>query len=597
MFRSLTVKLVLIFIVFIIAVMAVVGVFLLDRVSSFYADDFLDQMDNGFTDRLVDSLSECFDSADPAQSQKDIMTAYSGSFSFDSYRNFYILDMNGGILESSADSSGAVVKTENLLAAMNRKNTENRVSGTEYFDYARYINGEDGECIIYIYDDLTRMKSLIWVLFSIILQALLIGLGIALFLCFFMTRAITSPIRKLTAGAKTIASGEYDYRIENRSRDEIGELTENFNQMAQKIEHSMAQVSGEREKLETIFSRLEDGVAAFDENGRMLHINDSACDMLGIPTDKEYDFDDFTKALGMPEITSAILVTETTINIPEYTIKKSAGTELITDVSFNVFNYDIGKTGYLIVIQDITDRALLEKSRREFIANVSHELRTPLTSIKGATELIIEDEQLPEPMRKRFLSIVMNESDRMTRIVKDLLVLSRLENRRMSWKMSRFSIHSALSQVCDALNSEAQDHGHTLTYDSTIPADEIIAADKERIEQVFTNLIGNSIKYTPNGGKIEVKASMAKEEKYSYKITVSDNGIGIPEENLPRIFERFYRVDKARNSDVGGTGLGLSISKEIVDAHHGDISITSHKGEGTTVTVLLPSETAVCEED
>ena len=597
MFRSLTVKLVLIFIVFIIAVMAVVGVFLLDRVSSFYADDFLEQMDEGFTDRLVNSLSECFDMADPAQAQKDVMTAYSGSFSFDSYRSFYILDMSGNILESSADASGSVVKTANLLSAMNRKTEKNSVSGTEYFDYAKYINGRGGGSIIYIYDDLTRMKSLIWVLFSIIFQALLIGLAIALFLCFFMTRAITSPIRKLTAGAKTIASGEYDYRIENRSHDEIGELTENFNQMARKIEHSMAQVSGEREKLETIFSRLEDGVAAFDENGRMLHINDSACDMLGIPTDKEYDFDDFTKALGMPEITSAILVTETTINIPEYTIKKKAGTELITDVSFNVFNYDIGKTGYLIVIQDITDRALLEKSRREFIANVSHELRTPLTSIKGATELIIEDDQLPEPMRKRFLSIVMNESDRMTRIVKDLLVLSRLENRRMSWKMSRFSIHSALSQICDALNSEAQDHGHTLTFDSSIPEGEIIAADKERIEQVFTNLIGNSIKYTPNGGKIKVTASMAQEGKYSYKIAVSDNGIGIPEENLPRIFERFYRVDKARNSDVGGTGLGLSISKEIVDAHHGDISITSRKGEGTTVTVLLPSHTAVCEED
>ena len=597
MFRSLTVKLVLIFIVFIIAVMAVVGVFLLDRVSSFYADDFLEQMDEGFTDRLVNSLSECFDMADPAQAQKDVMTAYSGSFSFDSYRSFYILDMSGNILESSADASGSVVKTANLLSAMNRKTEKNSVSGTEYFDYAKYINGRGGESIIYIYDDLTRMKSLIWVLFSIIFQALLIGLAFALFLCFFMTRAITSPIRKLTAGAKTIASGEYDYRIENRSHDEIGELTENFNQMARKIEHSMAQVSGEREKLETIFSRLEDGVAAFDENGRMLHINDSACDMLGIPTDKEYDFDDFTKALGMPEITSAILVTETTINIPEYTIKKKAGAELITDVSFNVFNYDIGKTGYLIVIQDITDRALLEKSRREFIANVSHELRTPLTSIKGATELIIEDDQLPEPMRKRFLSIVMNESDRMTRIVKDLLVLSRLENRRMSWKMSRFSIHSALSQICDALNSEAQDHGHTLTFDSSIPEGEIIAADKERIEQVFTNLIGNSIKYTPNGGKIKVTASMAQEGKYSYKIAVSDNGIGIPEENLPRIFERFYRVDKARNSDVGGTGLGLSISKEIVDAHHGDISITSRKGEGTTVTVLLPSHTAVCEED
>lgn len=600
MFRSLNVKLVLIFIVFIISVMAVVGVFLLDRVSAFYADDFLQQMKSGFSERLIDALEGCFSQENPSKAQKDVITAYSGGFSFDSYRNFYILDMDGNVLESSASNEKTVSKTANLLAAMNGKNNENHVSGSDFFDYAVHITDGNDECIIYIYDNLTRMKSLIWVLFSIIMQALLIGLAIALFLCFFMTRAITSPIQKLTAGAKTIASGQYEYRIETQSKDEIGELTDNFNKMAQKIENAMAQVSDEREKLKTIFGHLEDGVASFDENGQMLHINQSACNMLGLQHDREYSFDAFTGALGLPEITSSILISETTINIPEYTVKVSGGTELITDVSFTVFNYDISKTGYLIVIQDITDRALLEKSRREFIANVSHELRTPLTSIKGATEIILDDEEMPEPMRKRFLSIVMNETDRMTRIVKDLLVLSRLENRRMSWKLSRFSIHSALSQICDALKTEAAEHSHALTYNSTLDESSIIAADKERIEQVFTNIIGNSIKYTPNGGKIDVFASRSDEsdgERFSYKIIVCDNGIGIPEENIPRLFERFYRVDKARNSDVGGTGLGLSISKEIIDAHHGEIKIESRKGEGTKVTVLLPRETAVCEED
>lgn len=595
MFRSLNVKLVLIFIVFIISVMSVVGVFLLDRVSAFYADDFLNQMDEGFSERLKETLSGCFDSENPAVAQKEIMTAYSAAFSFDNYRNFYILDMEGRVLDGSAEAGQRVTKTSNLLAAMNRKNEHNRVSGSEFFDYACYITNGNDECVIYIYDDLTRMKSLIWVLFSIIMQALFIGLAIALFLCFFMTRAITSPIQKLTAGAKTIASGQYDYRIETQSRDEIGELTENFNQMAQKIESSMAQISDEREKLKTIFGHLEDGVAAFDEKGRVLHINQSACDMLSIPSDREYSFDSFTRMLGMPEITANILRAATTLNISEYTIKKAAG-DIITDVSFNTFQYEEKRLGFIIVIQNITDRALLEKSRREFIANVSHELRTPLTSIKGATEIILADEKMPEPMKKRFLSIVMNESDRMTRIVKDLLVLSRLENRRMSWKLSRFSLHNALSQICTALQTEAAEHGHALTFNSTIPENEIIAADKERIEQVFTNLIGNSIKYTPNGGKIEISAKLCENEDYSYEVNVKDNGIGIPEENIPHLFERFYRVDKARNSDVGGTGLGLSISKEIVDAHHGLISVESKKGEGTCVTVYLPKETAVCEE-
>ncbi len=597
MFRSLSVKLVLIFVVFIISVMTVVGIILIDRVNVFYTEDFEQQMENGFSGRVKEELTQSLSQENFAEVQKELLTAYSGSFSFDSYRNFYILDMNGNVLESSAADDGNVMKTSNLLSAMNRRTDENVVSGTEYFDYAIYLENEGNECIIYIKDNLTRMKSLIWVLFSIIMQALLIGLVIALVLSFFLTSVITAPIQKLTAGAKTISSGQYDYRIENPTKDEIGELTNNFNTMAQAIENTMAQVSGEREKLQTIFGCLEDGVAAFDEKGRMVHINHSAYKMLGVPEKKKLDFNGFTKALGMPEITCGILGSSTEINISEYTLSDKANNELIVDVGFNVFTYEKNKKGYLIVIQDITDRALLEKGRREFIANVSHELRTPLTSIKGATEIILTDKDMPERMRTRFLSIVMNEADRMTRIVKDLLVLSRLENRRMSWKLSRFSLPGAVSQICDALKTEAQEHGHTLTYSSSIDESNMISADKERVEQVLTNIIGNAIKYTPNGGKIDVTLDSGEQESFDYKICVKDTGIGIAEEKIPRLFERFYRVDKARNSDVGGTGLGLSIAKEIVDAHHGRITVESKVGAGTTVTVLLPQETAVCDPD
>ena len=597
MFRSLSVKLVLIFVVFIISVMTVVGIILIDRVNVFYTDDFEQQMQNGFSGRVRQELVDSLKRDDFAKAQKEILVAYSGSFSFDSYRSFYILDMNGAVLESSAADGEDVIKTKNLLSAMNRKTDENVVSGTEYFDYAMYLSNGENECIVYVKDNLTRMKSLIWVLFSIIMQALLIGLVIALALSFFLTSVITSPIQKLTAGAKTISSGEYDYRIDNPTNDEIGELTNNFNTMAQAIENTMAQVSGEREKLQTIFGCLEDGVAAFDENGKMLHINHAAYRMLGVSEKRKLDFNGFTKVLGMPEITCGILGSSTEINISEYTLSDKANNELIVDVSFNVFTYEKNKKGFLIAIQDITDRALLEKGRREFIANVSHELRTPLTSIKGATEIILTDKEMPERMRERFLSIVMNESDRMTRIVKDLLVLSRLENRRMSWKLSRFSLAGAVSQICDALKTEAGEHGHTLTFSSSLDETHTISADKERIEQVLTNIIGNSIKYTPNGGKIDVILSASVEERFDYRISVRDTGMGIEEEKIPRLFERFYRVDKARNSDVGGTGLGLSITKEIVDAHHGSISVESKVGEGTCVTLLLPKETAVCDPD
>lgn len=248
-------------------------------------------------------------------------------------------------------------------------------------------------------------------------------------------------------------------------------------------------------------------------------------------------------------------------------------------MDFSVFSYENGtKTGYIVVIQDITDGAVLENSRKEFIANVSHELRTPLTSIKGATETVLDDDEMPLSFRKKFLGIVINESDRMTRIVKDLLVLSRLDNRRMTWSPGTFDINETLDRMCSALQTEANDRSHTLVYEYTGKDQAPLYGDKERIEQVVANIIGNSLKYTPNGGNIHVK--LEKHGSKAYEITVSDNGIGIPADDIEHLFERFYRVDKSRSAQAGGTGLGLSIAKEIVDAHNGTDYRRKRRGKG-----------------
>ena len=247
-----------------------------------------------------------------------------------------------------------------------------------------------------------------------------------------------------------------------------------------------------------------------------------------------------------------------------------------------------------MVLQDITDGAVLEKSRREFIANVSHELRTPLTSIKGATETVLTDDEMPANFRQKFLGIVINEADRMTRIVKDLLVLSRLDNRRMTWSPATFDINETLDRMCSALQTEAGIHSHKLTYTSSTEEKMPLYGDRERIEQVIANIIGNAIKYTPDGGEISV--NLAKSGKKAYLVSVKDNGVGIPAEDIEHLFERFYRVDKSRSAQAGGTGLGLSIAKEIIDAHNGSISVESTEGEGTKVTIMLPADTRVGEE-
>ncbi|MBQ6845596.1 MAG: HAMP domain-containing protein [Oscillospiraceae bacterium] len=595
MYKSLNSKLVLIFIVFIIAVMATVGIFLMNSVFDFYTDEFSLQMDEGFSDATVERLSEALEYENSTNTQKQILVAYSGTFGFDNNRHFYILDKKGNVLDSSREEITELVKTQNLMSAMNGKSGMRPSYGNDFLDYALYIENGDKNCIIYVVDDMTETKNLSFMLFSIIIRALIIGLIIALIMAFFLAKAITKPIQTITGGTKQISSGDYSHRLKIRTKDEIGTLAKNFNGMAQVIENTLEEVSGEREKLKNVFDRLSAGVAAFEENGELIHINPSALSILSLPESHKPSFDEMTCALGIPEVTMDSLRKFGAVHIDEQPLSDIATRELVVSIDIGVFGYDgAAKSGFIVVFQNITESALLEKNRREFIANVSHELRTPLTSVKGATETIIEDPDMPESIKQRFLGIVINESDRMTRIVQDLLVLSRLDNRRMTWRPSKFDLYAATDGMCSALSSEAKIHGHSLTLEPDESAPMPIFADKERIEQVVTNIIGNAIKYTPDGGRIEVKVFDKGDN--GYEISVKDSGVGIPKEDLEHIFERFYRVDKSRSTDAGGTGLGLSIAKDIIDAHGGEITIDSDYGKGTTVTITLPKDSRLLRD-
>ena len=461
--RSLNSKLVQIFIIFIISVMIVVGVILLNSVFDFYRNDFVEIMDSGFSqENIAKELISNMEGDDHAKKNKELLITYSGVFGFGRDRSFYILDMNGRVLATNSGNSDYVPeKTVNLLSAMNGSTGKKQALGQDIMDYAYYLKGTDAECIIYVTDGLSQMKSLTWMLFSIIIQALFIGLIIAVILSFFLAQAITLPLEKITDGTMKISTGDYSYRLENSSKDEIGVLTKNFNSMAQVIENTLEAVNGEKEKLSKIIGCLSDGVAAFDTNGKLMFTNKSASRMLNIKKDEEIDFDSFTAKLDVP-ITPQFLKMSKNINIKEHKINVFEREETIIDIELATFIYDKSETGFLAVVQDVTEKALLEKSRREFIANVSHELRTPLTSIKGATETVMMDDEMPESMRKRFLGIVMNESDRMTRIVKDLLVLSRFDNRKMTWQCSSFSAGAMINQICTALITSAEQKNHHL---------------------------------------------------------------------------------------------------------------------------------------
>ena len=228
-----------------------------------------------------------------------------------------------------------------------------------------------------------------------------------------------------------------------------------------------------------------------------------------------------------------------------------------------------------------------EKVQTDFISSLSHELRTPLTSIKGACETVMDDPEMPQETRQYFLDMALTESDRMTRIVSDLLVLSRLDNKRTQWKLETFDAAKSVQRLIEVMrvDIDARRHEVTFTAQENIPP---LTVDKERVEQVVINILSNSVKYTPEGGKIDVSVTSAEEK---ITIRIADNGIGIPEEDLAHVFERFYRVEKSRTSETGGTGLGLAIAKELIEAHGGSISMESSLGKGSAVTIVLP---AVC---
>jgi two-component system sensor histidine kinase VicK len=240
--------------------------------------------------------------------------------------------------------------------------------------------------------------------------------------------------------------------------------------------------------------------------------------------------------------------------------------------------------GAMLVLQDVTEQEKLDKMRKEFVANVSHELRTPLTTIKSYTETLLDGAMESKECTVNFLQVINSESDRMTRLVKDLLQLSKLDYDKMEWNMNRLNVLNIIGDCIVKLEISAKQKNQTLSFEAPLELCEI-NGDKDRIEQVILNIIGNAIKYTPENGCVKVTAD--KLEDY-IEIRIADTGMGIPQEDIPRLFERFYRVDKARSRAMGGTGLGLSIAKNIVEAHRGSISVESEYGKGTEVIINFP---------
>lgn len=576
--RSLRTKMVMIMVLLILALMTVVGSFLINGVGNYYIDAFDQQMEQTFSQDFISQLQQL--AAKPggsAQQMKQLLMSQSDLGIDLAGRNVYILDQSGQVLDSS-NQANSVEMTANLLTAMNGEVGLGNSIVSSYMDLAVPIDGGSNHCIVYILDNKLTVDALTSQLLAIILRSLVLGLVVCVILAFLLAQILITPIRALTTGTRQVAAGDFSQKLEVTSRDEIGTLTRNFNHMSQVLQNTISEAENERNKLSTLFLHMTDGVVAFGPTGLMIHCNPAATKMLARNLDPTVTFD---SVFGEDAEFQKLL----TLKRSEYLeCQKRAGDREL-ELFMAPFSSDQSVGGAMVVIHDVTEQRKSEQTRREFVANVSHELRTPLTNVKSYAETILSaGDDLPPELRNNFLGVIVSEADRMTRIVKDLLTLTKFDYGKMEMNISRFSFAEAVQNVHKAVALDAQNHGHTLTLDcpDDLPS---VDGDRERIEQVIMNIVSNAIKYTPDGGKIAITAGTAGKSVF---VRISDNGIGIPEKDLPRLFERFYRVDKARSRESGGTGLGLSIAKEILNQHKGDIRIESVYGEGTDVTITLP---------
>ncbi|MFA5256247.1 MAG: ATP-binding protein, partial [Candidatus Omnitrophota bacterium] len=384
--------------------------------------------------------------------------------------------------------------------------------------------------------------------------------------------------------AKRLADGDFSRKVIVRSNDETGDLAKALNDMADEISAKVKSVSSEKAKLEAVLSSMFEGVMLTNERGEILLLNPSVRKLFFIDSPPEG-----RKPLEMmqnnviQEIVDRVLnknreviTQEVKIAIPEQKTIMINGVPIIKD--------DVVE-GAVFVFHDITELKRLEDIRKDFVANVSHELRTPISSIKGYAETLLDGKADNKDTVKEFLSIIYQDSNRLANLIDDLLDLSRIESGKMNMESEPLEILPIVNRCINVLGKSARDKSLSIKLD--IPADfPKVLGDHKRLLQVLLNLLDNAVKYTPENGSIIVSAASNRE---TAQIDISDTGIGISERDLPRIFERFYRVDKARSRELGGTGLGLSIVKHIVQAHNGQVWVKSTLGRGSTFSFTIPT--------
>jgi len=594
-FRTIQAKLIVMVLLLILIALQLIGVYFISTMKSSLINTFTDNLNRQA--RLLTALAASEitqeDKTGNAEETANVrLSQLVGNLFGSSGTETQVLDSSGRVLATSLEEHQSYVGRKNTSLLVSRALQGISDNSEEIIDSDNVrkkviakpvMSGGKIVGAVYIVASMKDLYMTVERVNRIFVTGMLLALGMTALLGILIAGTITQPIKALTRQVTAVAEGRFEERVPVLGNDEIGQLSTAFNEMTERLSEALSVNEEEKEKLASILANMSDGVLATDEIGRVIVANRRARTMLGL---KEIEGKTVSECLDIDKqpVAAALQGTESQLLIQRpHTDEEDA---LVFRVTLTpIRRRDKGVVGTIAVLQDVTEAEKLEASRREFVANVSHELRTPLTTIKSYAEALGDGALEEPPLAERFVGVIRSETERMIRLVTDLLHLSRFDSQQAPLRRQLIDMGEMMEDVVDRFSLQLRQKAITVKVEAE-PGLQKAWLDRDGIDQVLDNLVSNAIKYTLDGGSIALSARV--NEAGQLAVAVKDTGIGIPKKDLGRIFDRFYRVDKARSRSMGGTGLGLSIAREIVRAHGGNIAIESEPGVGTTVTVTLP---------
>ncbi|CAI3408182.1 cell wall metabolism sensor histidine kinase WalK [Enterococcus cecorum] len=595
-FQSVNFKIALTFILILLISIEIIGAYFIRGLEKSIVDNFTKGMDTQVA-ALANTLSSELDrdQADDETIQANIQRLLDNS-STSEMIEMRVVDEKGIVLATTDVSGKSAIGKKNdyqelddfTIKSMKVADKDTRSRVLINVHPIQSMTGDTVLGALYVKSDIEDQYQQIKNIAVIFVTASLLAAGISMVVAILIAHSITQPIGEMREQALRIARGDYSRKVTVHGKDELGQLALTFNQLAEQIEETQDAMESERNRLNSVLSHMSDGVVATDRRGKVITINDMALSLLGISKEAAIG-QNILNLLDIEKDYTLRKILESTEELLIERNESNYGDNKIIRVEFSMIRRESGFiSGLVAVLHDVTEQEQNERDRREFVSNVSHELRTPLTSMRSYIETLSEGAWQDQEIAPRFLKITLDETDRMIRMINDLLDLSRMDNDNLKLNIEMVNFNELVNFVLDRFdviiaNSEKK---YRIVREFT-QRPLFVEVDTDRMIQVIDNIMNNAIKYSPDGGKITVRLI---ETHNNVILSITDQGLGIPKKDISRIFDRFYRVDKARARKQGGTGLGLAISKEVVKALGGTIWATSIENYGSTFYISLPYE-------